>query len=258
MSSGRCRAPSRARGSRPTRRVVADDGDPAERRRRARDRPPRRLRGPCSGAPSTETGSGRVRTVTELVVSVELTCDDGSTPTGGGGVCRPHVHPRPRDRRAHRRHRGDLGALGSGRAVRGGRDGPRGLEPVRGVLGDRRHGERFGGVHGDQLPLRPERLRDRDARHRRHPVPGCRFDHHRDRTSQDRRCGPPGIRGAGHRCRADLRRRERTGARRRPTRRGCSTRSRSASSTIPRPTRWPAASADCGGGRGPSGRPTTA
>lgn len=38
--------------------------------------------GPCSGAPSTETGSGWVRSVTELVVAVELTCDDGSTLTG--------------------------------------------------------------------------------------------------------------------------------------------------------------------------------
>lgn len=36
--------------------------------------------GPCLGSPSTETGSGQVRTVTELVVALELTCDDGSTP----------------------------------------------------------------------------------------------------------------------------------------------------------------------------------
>jgi hypothetical protein len=37
---------------------------------------------PCSGTPSTETGSGQVRRVTELVTALALTCDDGRPPSG--------------------------------------------------------------------------------------------------------------------------------------------------------------------------------
>ena len=54
--------------------------------------------GVCSGVPSTTTGNGQVQSVSELVVSADLSCDDGSTPVRRlrpGRAGEPQLRPRP-------------------------------------------------------------------------------------------------------------------------------------------------------------------